>query len=347
MIGSVRYFAWKREWPAAGTFLCGLDDADIKALAASLRLAVEDLQAIVDEQPDQAQKERLIPLLLGSEYFGRAPHDLVGRDAATLDPAVAARRSGRRAALRGSEVRDGRQDRRHPPARRPVAGLVGQALHRDARSRPGARADPRAGGRRRRPLRRRHARRVDLHQGRRRHAAARAARDGARARRGRVGRRVRPRGRRGRDGALRAPRRPHRRREVAANAYSAWAEGVGALVPVIGEATLAQTFFEGRTLAFEAAVDAARGEGAFKRWLEAMHAGGGRVPRVPSTAPPARAADAPGAGPPPWAVGSTTGSGSEPEAYMARLTARHQQHEGPVLEEASTPDKTAAVWTNT
>ena len=274
VIGSVRYFVWKREWPAAGTFLCGLDDPDMQALAASLRLTVEDLQAIGDEQPDPAQKARLYKALLGSDYFGRAPHDLVGRDAATLtrlwllaDPVVGPLAAARYGTGVKTEVTllppDQWQDwwvKRFTGTRDPDQGhtLTREQAAADAGRYAGVTLGAaifiKAGA---------DTPQLALHETV--HALAADAWADA------YGRPVD-------EGATEHfARRVARtaRREVAANAYSAWADGVGALVPVIGEATLAQTFFEGRTLAFEAAVDAARGEGAFKRWLAAMNAGGG------------------------------------------------------------------------
>jgi hypothetical protein len=85
LIGSVRFFYWKRNWRQLGTYLCGLNDDDIRRMATRLGITREEIYVIVDDQPDKAQKERLnVAFFSKADFQGKIPRDLVGKDAGSL-----------------------------------------------------------------------------------------------------------------------------------------------------------------------------------------------------------------------------------------------------------------------
>ncbi|MFO1207198.1 MAG: DUF4157 domain-containing protein, partial [Burkholderiales bacterium] len=59
IIGSVKFFVWKHLWGKAGTYLCGLNNPDMRRVAIDLRLTIRDMQIMADEQTDKTQSDRL------------------------------------------------------------------------------------------------------------------------------------------------------------------------------------------------------------------------------------------------------------------------------------------------
>lgn len=81
IIGSVRFFVWKHRWGEVGTYLCGLNDEDMRQVAIDLKLTLRDMTTIADEQPSKPQAERISVVLLGNpKVVLQAPKDLIGND---------------------------------------------------------------------------------------------------------------------------------------------------------------------------------------------------------------------------------------------------------------------------
>lgn len=82
VIGSVKFFAWKRDWQHTGNYMTALNDDDIRRVATRITLNFSDLKAIADADPGTPKQYRLgIAFFSVRGFIDKLPRDVVGPDA--------------------------------------------------------------------------------------------------------------------------------------------------------------------------------------------------------------------------------------------------------------------------
>jgi len=287
IIGSVRFFVWKHMWAEAGTYMCGLDDEDIRRVAGQLRLTFDDLRAIADAQTDPTQATRLnVAFFSHPPFVAATPRDRVDKSTNVLTWIAADKVVAPYAAAKW------------PAGAKPSVTVVSASKWGDFYAkRATGQLDPETG----RALTAEDARRRAVRSGgfttetdeiflregdntpgallhEAMHALAPSGFEDV------LGRAVE-------EGsaeyfahhvAASAGKHPPR-------AYADQLAGVKALADLVSDEMLAKAYFTGKTLELEAAVDAKRGEGIFGRWRRAMQEPDERAkaPGILSAAPAA------------------------------------------------------------